>query len=390
LLHQLNQDPTSIQAPNLAPNMICTHDSLLQINLQHQRKNFGDRFVTPHRPNLRTLSDLKRIGENSMLNNLHGGSDYLHRLSKCLNTQMSSNSLSSNPSNLINQPKRPSSLLEINRAKAILAQNQLSRIVNDTCAVMSVTNNNPYSVNTQLMTSHDKQWNKNRLFPFLGTNQTPFVPMDLIPSQGLCNQSITKRNDPLPLDTQLLGSRHLSINDLRDITSITKQEDSDNCNDCLKPRLKVRSFPVKLMAAILHSSDEDIIAWLSDGKSFVVVNPDDFVNTILKPAFKECKYASFVRKLHRWGFVRLTSGNGTDCFHHPLFQKHRPDLCSKMTCTPRDLLKGNAARKKITKPNSIDKSTSSTDIDRVVQEYSRRSSLEHSNEMASSDVEIIE
>jgi hypothetical protein len=45
---------------------------------------------------------------------------------------------------------------------------------------------------------------------------------------------------------------------------------------------------------------------------------------------------SFVRKLHRWGFVRLTSGTGTDCFHHPLFQKGRKDLASKITCTPRD------------------------------------------------------
>lgn len=47
-------------------------------------------------------------------------------------------------------------------------------------------------------------------------------------------------------------------------------------------------------------------------------------------------FFSFVRKLHRWGFVRLTSGTGTDCFHHPLFQKGRRDLASKITCTPRD------------------------------------------------------
>ena len=34
--------------------------------------------------------------------------------------------------------------------------------------------------------------------------------------------------------------------------------------------------------------------------------------------------------------MRLTSGTGTDCFHHPLFQRGRRDLASKITCTPRD------------------------------------------------------
>lgn len=37
----------------------------------------------------------------------------------------------------------------------------------------------------------------------------------------------------------------------------------------------------------------------------------------------------------RWGFVRLTSGTGTDCFHHPQFQRNKRDLASKITCAPR-------------------------------------------------------
>merc|ERR1712037_282731 len=65
-------------------------------------------------------------------------------------------------------------------------------------------------------------------------------------------------------------------------------------------------------------------------------DPEEFVNTVLKALFKGCKYSSFVRKLHRWGFVRLTSGTGTDCFHHPLFRKGRSDLCALIQCTPRN------------------------------------------------------
>lgn len=100
---------------------------------------------------------------------------------------------------------------------------------------------------------------------------------------------------------------------------------------------RAKTFPDKLHQAMTeYAVTEDAVAWLPDGKSFVIVNPDLFVATVLAPIFKQCKYASFVRKLHRWGFVRLTSGTGTDCFHHPLFQKGRKDLASKIICTPRD------------------------------------------------------
>eukprot|EP00977_Amphora_coffeiformis_P018682 scaffold6647_cov166-Amphora_coffeaeformis.AAC.9 len=99
---------------------------------------------------------------------------------------------------------------------------------------------------------------------------------------------------------------------------------------------KAKTFPEKLMQAITSHGEEDAVAWLPDGKSFVIVNDDLFVEQVLNNVFKESKYTSFVRKLHRWGFVRLTSGTGTDCFHHPLFQRGRRDLASKITCTPRD------------------------------------------------------
>jgi hypothetical protein len=95
-----------------------------------------------------------------------------------------------------------------------------------------------------------------------------------------------------------------------------------------------RTFPEKLMAAMMEHEDERAVAWLPDGKSFVIVNPDIFVNEVLRGDFKQAKYASFVRKLHRWGFTRLTSGTGTDCFHHPQFNRNFPDWSSRITCVP--------------------------------------------------------
>jgi hypothetical protein len=87
-----------------------------------------------------------------------------------------------------------------------------------------------------------------------------------------------------------------------------------------KSKKRAKTFPEKLMQGMVEQAgnDDDAVAWLPDGKSFVVVSPDIFCTRVLANVFKESKYASFVRKLHRWGFVRLTSGTGTDCFSHPV------------------------------------------------------------------------
>ncbi|KAL3917165.1 MAG: hypothetical protein SGILL_004843 [Bacillariaceae sp.] len=95
------------------------------------------------------------------------------------------------------------------------------------------------------------------------------------------------------------------------------------------------TFPEKLMQAMLDNEDEQILAWLPDGRSFVIVDPDLFCERVLKETFKEVKYPSFVRKLHRWGFVRLTSGTGTDCFYHPLFQKKNIELAKSIQALSR-------------------------------------------------------
>lgn len=63
---------------------------------------------------------------------------------------------------------------------------------------------------------------------------------------------------------------------------------------------RTRSFPEKLMSAITDYGNEESVAWLPDGKSFVVVNPDLFCSQVLNKIFKGSKYASFVRKLHRY------------------------------------------------------------------------------------------
>ena len=103
------------------------------------------------------------------------------------------------------------------------------------------------------------------------------------------------------------------------------------------PRKKrSHTFPQKLHQVITDHASDDVFTWLPDGKSFLIVNDELFCQRILSQLFKACKYSSFVRKLHRWGFVRLTSGQGTDSFQHPLFQRGKPELAAQIDSAPRE------------------------------------------------------
>jgi hypothetical protein len=65
-------------------------------------------------------------------------------------------------------------------------------------------------------------------------------------------------------------------------------------------------FPERLMAILNDSSLSDIVTWLPHGRSFVIIRPDVFTETVLPKylppvdAKASTKYTSFTRKLNRW------------------------------------------------------------------------------------------
>jgi hypothetical protein len=73
-----------------------------------------------------------------------------------------------------------------------------------------------------------------------------------------------------------------------------------------KSPTKRELFPQRLLAILSDESLSDVIAWLPHGKSFVVIRPDVFTETVLPKylpptdARTSTKYASFTRKLNRW------------------------------------------------------------------------------------------
>ena len=75
------------------------------------------------------------------------------------------------------------------------------------------------------------------------------------------------------------------------------------------------------------------VAWLPDGKSFVIRNPDEFTRQVLPKFFKATKFSSFTRKLYRWGFRQVNRGIGPDdpiIFGNENFQRDAAEDMTKM------------------------------------------------------------
>lgn len=106
-------------------------------------------------------------------------------------------------------------------------------------------------------------------------------------------------------------------------------------NNGLQVYRTFNSFPARLMKTFLDLNDETIVAWLNDGRSFVVVDPTNITSLHLHSESTKkkshCKYESFIRRLFRWGFVRIAPGTGIEAFHHPLFHRDYPQWTMLMT-----------------------------------------------------------
>jgi HSF-type DNA-binding len=93
----------------------------------------------------------------------------------------------------------------------------------------------------------------------------------------------------------------------------------------------------QLMSMMRRAEEEDsntfCIAWLPDGKSFVIRNPDEFTRNVLPNYFKATKFSSYTRKLYRWGFRQVNRGIGPDdpiIFGNEYFQRDNVELMVKM------------------------------------------------------------
>lgn len=87
------------------------------------------------------------------------------------------------------------------------------------------------------------------------------------------------------------------------------------------------------MEFAVTQKEDFCVAWLPDGKSFIIRNPDEFTRQVVPKYFKATKFSSFTRKLYRWGFRQVNRGIGPDdpiIFGNEHFQRDSAEVMTKM------------------------------------------------------------
>lgn len=91
-------------------------------------------------------------------------------------------------------------------------------------------------------------------------------------------------------------------------------------------------FPVKLMEVLQSGENSDSISWLPHGRSFLIVSPEKFTNEVVPKYFgREIMYASFTRKLFRYGFRQIAKGPDAESFIHINFRRDHPQFARAIT-----------------------------------------------------------
>ncbi|QLG71040.1 hypothetical protein HG535_0B00780 [Zygotorulaspora mrakii] len=99
------------------------------------------------------------------------------------------------------------------------------------------------------------------------------------------------------------------------------------------------AFVNKVWSMLNDESNANLIHWSDDGKSFIVVNREEFVHEILPKYFKHSNFASFVRQLNMYGWHKVqdvrsgsiqTSTDDKGQFENEFFIRGREDLLEKI------------------------------------------------------------
>jgi hypothetical protein len=88
------------------------------------------------------------------------------------------------------------------------------------------------------------------------------------------------------------------------------------------------TFPQKMHHVLRKGADEEAIAWLPSGRSFVVRDQKKFATQVIPKYFgKNVAYTSFTRRLVRWGWQNIAKGT----YFCKNFTREHPEQCLLMT-----------------------------------------------------------
>lgn len=80
---------------------------------------------------------------------------------------------------------------------------------------------------------------------------------------------------------------------------------------------------------MLHNEQaQEYIHWAHTLETFIITDVDAFSANVLPQYFRHGNFTSFIRQLNIYGFKKLNkrSEDNLHEFHHPFFQRGRPDL----------------------------------------------------------------
>lgn len=121
---------------------------------------------------------------------------------------------------------------------------------------------------------------------------------------------------------------------------LTSQQQQQQQHESSARRPKTRpAFVNKVWSMLNDKSNTNLIQWSADGKSFIVVNREEFVHEILPKYFKHSNPSSFVRQLNMYGWHKVQDvkagsiQNSSDDkwqFENEFFIRGREDLLEKI------------------------------------------------------------
>ena len=100
-----------------------------------------------------------------------------------------------------------------------------------------------------------------------------------------------------------------------------------------KKKKKGLQFPWKMHSLLDYaekSGKESIIAWMPNGRSFLIHDQKAFAEELMPIFFSTTKFKSFQRTSNLLGFSAVVGGTDSGCRFHKYFVKGRPDLCVLM------------------------------------------------------------
>ncbi|CAJ1950285.1 unnamed protein product [Cylindrotheca closterium] len=132
------------------------------------------------------------------------------------------------------------------------------------------------------------------------------------------------------MNKQLTGTSEAETEELNPPDGLGRQKAVTSTKDPSSKQTSELNFPAKLFVILSTPGYSDIICWLPHGRSWRVLQPQQFEEKVLPHFFRHGRYASFTRQVNGWGFRRIVSGPDYNSYYHKDFLRGKPELYKKM------------------------------------------------------------